>query len=142
MLTDTERRSILQRIINDASSTTIEREEAERELRDAAAGSQRDEDELIAIHLSRQPWEERAELPESTLELFHALTYWPLALEMEKMAEFVDMLVAFNMRTLHAELKAKSRESIAQWMKIARHYHQTSGADRALRHGAKFLEGR
>jgi hypothetical protein len=121
-----DRKNILTRIINDPTSTAIEREEAERELRDAAVGLQCDEDALITSRLSRQPWEERAELPAATLDLFHALTYWPVGLELEKIAEFVDLLITFHGRTLRSELKAKGREAISQWVRLARRYNHNS----------------
>jgi hypothetical protein len=46
---------ILQIIMADPTSTDLERNEAERELCDAVAGLQCDEDPLIASRLTRQP---------------------------------------------------------------------------------------
>jgi len=140
-VTPNAERSWLEKIANDPTSTELERNEALAQLADGKAVTQLDQDRLITRLLDREVEpEERLRLPEATLDLFHALTYWPAGLISDQVDDFVEILVALHGRTLSQPLKNRCLEAIKEWRKLAMRYCQFAGSERAARIATQFLE--
>jgi hypothetical protein len=140
-VTPNAERSWLEKIANDPSSTQLERNEALAQLAEGSVVTQLDQDRLITRYLDREiEPEEYMRLPEATLDLFHALVYWPAGLISDQVDGYVEILVALHGRTLSQPLKNRCREAITQWRKLAIRYRQFAGSDKAARRATLFLE--